>query len=128
MSSWSKLRKSFVHQGRLALAFAPATIAAARAWQRAQSGEPQTFHVGRTSVTVLHDNRHAGHAVAAFVGGALLGATAMLWTAKPSRLARPAQNARERIERLPHALRAAREAARAAFERALSGEAHQPAA
>ena len=116
MTTWNTLRKSVLHQGRLALAFAPATIAAARAWQRAQHGEPQTFHVGSTSVTVLRDDRHAGPAIVAFVGGALLGAAATLWATKP--LARPL-NPRERMDRLAHALRAAREAARAAFDHAL---------
>lgn len=112
MSAWKQIRTSLAHEARLAMTVAPAIVAAARAFQAAHGGRSETLHLGRSSVTVRHDDRYRGYVTLALIGGAVLGSAAALLL--------------PRLDRVPEALRAARHAATSAFHDTLENVARTP--
>lgn len=121
MSAWTRIRPTLARQARMAVQIAPAILAAARAVQAAHRGDHDTLHLGRTSITLSHDDRYRGYVALALLGGAVLGGAATLLTA-PRAGAETRSRFRDRIERwwppldrVPRAWTAARHAATSAF-------------
>jgi len=105
----------------MAAKIAPAVLAAARAFQSAQDARTETLYLGRTSVTVRHDDRYRAYVTLALLGGATLGGAATLLLAPRSgaetraRVGARADRWWPQLDRIPRALRAARNAATGAF-------------
>ncbi len=128
MDTWKRIRSSLADEPRLAVAVAPAVIAAARAWKTVQHAREETVHVGRTSVTLRHDDRYRGYVLLALAGGAVLGDAASLLLAPRkgsearSRLRTLVGRPWPKLDRIPVAFQAARTAAESAFHRVLTSD------
>jgi hypothetical protein len=127
------LGSTLVYQARRAAKIAPVVLVAVRAFRSARHRGSETLPSDRSSIagshdgsstTMRHEHRHTGIVTLALVGGAVLGGAAALLLAPRSgaesraRVVEQVEQRWPQLDRVPAALRAARDAVRGVLRNA----------